>query len=67
VEAKVITLQEDDAILPHMFDRKIDLGRWLISQMKHDEVKLLYIACREKIVEDLKTLKRLEIAPCLVK
>lgn len=63
----MITVMEDDAILPHMFERKIDLGRWLVENMAHDEAKLLYIACREKIVEDLKTMKRMEIAPCLVK
>jgi hypothetical protein len=57
VEATVITLMEDDAILPHMFDRKIDAARWLIENMRHDEVKLLYIATREQIIKNLKNME----------
>jgi hypothetical protein len=63
----MITLLEDEAILPHYFDRKIDLGRWLVGEMKHDDVKLLYLECREQIVKNLKRMEKLEIAPCLAK
>jgi GR25 family glycosyltransferase involved in LPS biosynthesis len=57
VESKVITVLEDDAILPHMFQRKIDAARWLVGEMKHDDVKLLYLFCREQIVLNLNKLK----------
>ena len=53
----MITVLEDDAILPHMFERRIDAARWLVGEMRHDDVKLLYLFCREQIVQNLKKLE----------
>ena len=54
---QVITMQEDDDIMPRYFERKLDVGKWLIGGMSHDDVKLMYMLCREQIVANLNKIK----------
>lgn len=58
----MIAIQEEDEALPRWFEDKYQTVKYLIEDLKHDELKLIYLKCREAITDNLKKLERMEIA-----